>query len=81
MLILISIHFYIKFGTSNVIQHLIRISDTSKDTKERLEKIGQHNLRPGGYSNLVTLIVSIKNLIMHPNNKLKIILVLMRNNM
>ena len=54
MLALIIINFYIEFGTSNVIQHLIRLSDTSKDTKARLGKIGQHKLGLGGYSNLAT---------------------------
>ena len=69
MVSLIIINFYIEFGTStNVIQHLIRLLDTSKATKERLEKIGQNKLRPGGYSNLVAQIVSIENLILHPNN-------------
>ena len=47
------INFYIEFGTYKVIQHLIRLSDTSKDTKARLDKIGQHKLGPGGYLNLV----------------------------
>ena len=73
MLTLIIINFYIKFGTSNVIQHLLRLSDTSKDTKARLKKIGQHKLGPGAYSNLAAQIVSIKKSIMHPNNKLQII--------
>ena len=77
----IIINIYIKFGTSNVIQHLIRMSDTSKATKERLEKIGQHKLGPSGYSNLAAQFVSIKNPIMHPNNILQIILVLMRHKM
>ena len=55
MVSLIIIIFYIEIGTStNVTQDLIRLSDTSKATKERLEKIGQHKLRPGGYSNLAT---------------------------
>ena len=50
---LIIISFYIKFGTStNIFKHLIRILDTSKSTKERIEKIGQHKLGHGGYSNL-----------------------------
>ena len=63
-------YFYIEFGTStNVIQHLIRLSDTSNATKLGLEKIGQHKLGPGGYSNLVARFVSIENLILHPNNK------------
>ena len=81
MVSLIIINFYIKFGTSNVIQHLIRISDTSKDTKERLEKNGQHKLRPGRYSNLETQIVSVENPIMHPIIKLKTIFVLMQRKM
>ena len=72
MLTLIIINFYIKFVTSNVFQSLHRLSDTSKATKERLEKFGQHKLGPGGYSNLVARIVSIEKPIMHPNNKLQI---------
>ena len=70
MLTLIIIIFYIKFGTYNVIQHFLRLSDTSKATKERVEKIGKHKLGPGGYLNLAAQIVSIEKLIMHPNNKL-----------
>ena len=51
---------YINFGTStNVFKKLIRISDTSKATKERIEKIGQHKLGPSGYSNLAARYVSI----------------------
>ena len=74
MVTLIIINFYIKFGTStNVIQNMIRLSDTSNATKARLENIGQHKLGPGGYLNLAARIVSIENLIMHPDNKLKII--------
>ena len=66
MVSLIIINFYIEFETStNIIQHLIRLSDTLKYTKARLEKIGQHKLGLGGYSNLEARIVSIKNLIMH----------------
>ena len=69
MVSLIIINFYIEFGTStNVIQHFIKLSHTSKATKARLEKIGQHKLGPGGYSNLEAQIVIIKNLILHPNN-------------
>ena len=53
MVSLIIFNFYIEFGTStNIIQHLIRLLNTSKDTEEILEKIGQHKLGPGGYSNL-----------------------------
>ena len=60
MVSLIIISFYIKFRTStNIIQHLIRLSDTYKETKERMEKIGQHKLGPGGYSNLVAQYISI----------------------
>ena len=70
------INLYIKFGTSNLFQHFDRFSDTSKDTKERKEKIGHHKLGIGGYSNLEAQIVSIKKLIMHPNNKLQIIFIL-----
>ena len=56
----IIISFYIKFGTStNVFKNLIRLSDTSKATKARIEKIGQHKLGPGGYSNLAARYVSI----------------------
>ena len=76
---LIIINLYIKFGTSNVFQHFHRIFDTSKVTKTREVKTSQHKLRPGGYSTLAERIVSIKKLIMHPNIKLKIIFVLMRN--
>ena len=54
MITLINSDFYIEFGTSNVFQHFLRSLDTSKATKERLEKIGQHNLGYGGYSNLAT---------------------------
>ena len=68
MVILIMITFYIKFGTStNVIQHLIRMLDTSNDTKARLDKIGQHKLGPGGYLNLAAQFVSIENPKLHPN--------------
>ena len=81
MLTLIIINFYIEFETSNVIQHLLSLSDTSKDTKEIMEKICQHKLELGGYSNLVARIVSIKNPIMHPNIKLKIIFILMQHKM
>ena len=60
MVNLIIINFYIKFGTSNnIIQHLIRLSNTSNVTKEILDKIGQHKLGPSGYLNLATRIVSI----------------------
>ena len=80
MVILIIINFFIKFGTlTNVIQHLIRLSDTSKATKARLEKIGQNKLGPGGYSNLAARIVSIENLILHPNN-IRFILEKCKNN-
>ena len=66
---LLCVSFYIKFGTlTNIIQHLIRLSDTSKATKERVEKIGQQKLGPGGYSNLEARYVSIKNPKLHPNN-------------
>ena len=69
MVSLIIISFYIEFGTStNVIQHLIRLSDTSKATKERIEKFGQHKLGPSGSSNLEARYVSIENPILHPNN-------------
>ena len=54
MVTLIIINFYIEFGTYNVIQYLIRMSDTSKATKERLKKKGHHKLGPGGYSYLAT---------------------------
>ena len=52
MATLIIINFYIEFGTSNVIQHLIILSDTSKATNDRQEKIGQHKIDPSGYFNL-----------------------------
>ena len=69
MVSLIIINFYIEFGTStNVIQHLIRLLDTSKATKVRIEKIGQHKLGPSGYSNLGAQYVSIENHKLHPNN-------------
>ena len=69
MVSLIIINFYIEFGTSNnIIQYLIRFSDTSKATKARMEKIGQHKLGPSGYSNLVARYVSIENPKLHPNN-------------
>ena len=74
---LIITSFYIKFGTlSNVFQHLIRLSDTSKATKERMEKNGQHKLGPGGYLNLAARYVSIKNQKPHTNIIQKIIFVL-----
>ena len=62
---LIIINLYIKFGTSNIFQHFHRFSNTSNATKTRHEKIGQHKLGPGGYSNLVARIVSFENPIMH----------------
>ena len=49
MVILIIIIFYIEFGTCNIIQHLISLSDTSKATKERMDKIVQHKLGTGGF--------------------------------
>ena len=70
---IIIINLCIKFGTSNVFQHFHRLFDTSKATKARQEKIGQHKLGPSGYLNLEARIVSIEKPIMHPNNKLKII--------
>ena len=81
MLTLIIVVLFIKFGTSNVIQRLLRLSNTLKDTKAILKKIGQHKLGHGGYSNLAARIVSIENPIMHPNIKLKIIFILMRHKM
>ena len=77
----IIINFKIKFETFNIFQHFHRLSDTSKATKERQEKIGQQKLGPGGYSNLVARIISIKKPILHPNNKLKIIFVLLHHKM
>ena len=71
---LIIISLYIKFGTSNVFQHFHRLSDTSK---EREQKIGRHKLGPGGYSNLAAQLVSIEKPIMLPNNKLKIVFILL----
>ena len=60
VVILIITSFYINFGTStNVFKNLIRLADTSKTTKARIEKICQHKLRPGGYSNLEAQYVSI----------------------
>jgi hypothetical protein len=70
---LIILDFYIELGTSNVFQHLHRLPDTSKATKARLEKIGQHKLGLGGYSNLVARFVSFEKPTMNTNNKLKII--------
>ena len=81
MLTLIIINFYIEFGKSNVIQHFLRLTDISKAIKAKLEKIGQHKLGPGVYSNLSARIVSIENPIMHPNNNLRIIFVLMQRKM
>ena len=82
MVILVIINFYIEFGTStNVIQHLIRLSDASKTTKARLEKICQQELGPGVYLNLVARFVSIENPILQPNNIYKIIFVLFRRKM
>ena len=54
MVSLIIINFYMEFRTSNVIRQLIRLPDTSKATKERMDKIGQHKLGRGVYSNLST---------------------------
>ena len=60
MVSLIITSFYINFGTStNVFKNLISLSDTSKATKERIEKIGHYKLGPSGYSNLVARYVSI----------------------
>ena len=57
---LIITSFYINFGTStNVFKNLIRLSHTSKATKARIQKIGQHKLGPGGYSNLAARYVNI----------------------
>ena len=64
----IIINFYIEFKTYNVIQHSLKPSNTSKATKARLDKIGQHKLGPSGYSNLAARFVSIENPILHPNN-------------
>jgi hypothetical protein len=50
-----------KFATSNVFQTFHRLTNTSKETKDGLEKHGQHKLEPGGYLNLVAQIVSINN--------------------
>ena len=77
MLTLIIINFYIEFVTYNVFQQLLKLSDTSKATKDRLEIIGQHKIGPCGYSNLVARIVSIEKVIMNPNNKLQIIFILL----
>ena len=63
MVSLIITSFYINFGTStNVFRNLIRLSDTYNATKERNEKISQHKLGPGGYSNLAARYVSIAKL-------------------
>ena len=57
---LIITSFYIKFGTStNIFQHLIRLSNTSKATKARIAKIVQHRFGSGGYLNLAARYVSI----------------------
>ena len=67
---IIIIIIYIEFGTlTNVIQHLVRMSDTSNATKARLDKIGQQKLGPDGYSKFSARFVSIENPILHPNNK------------
>ena len=50
-----------KFATFNIFKTVHRLPDTSKATKARLEKHGQHKLGLGGYSNLVARIVSINN--------------------
>ena len=74
---MIIINLYIKFETSIVFQHFHRLSDTSKATKERQEKIGQHKFGHGGYLNLAARIVTIEKPIMHQNNKLQIIFILL----
>ena len=74
---LIIINLYIKFGSSKVFQHFHRLSDTSKATKERQQNFGQQKLGLDGYLNSVARIVSIKKPIIHPNNKLQIILILL----
>ena len=56
---LIIINLYMKFGTSNLFQYFHRLSDASKATKARQQKVGQHKLGPSGYLNLATRIVSI----------------------
>ena len=65
----IIINFYIKFETCNIFQPFHRISHTSKATKAKQEKSGQHKLAPTGYSNLVAQIVSIKKPILHLEKK------------
>ena len=52
-LIIIIIIIYIKFETSNIFQPFHRMLDTSKATKARQEKNGQHKHGLSGYSNLV----------------------------
>ena len=69
------INLYIR--TFNLFQHFHRLFDTSKAIKARQEKIGQHKLGHGGYSNLVAQIISIEKQIMLPNNKLQIIFILL----
>ena len=51
MITLIIINFYNDIRTFNIIQHRIRLSNTSNATKERLDKIGKHKIGSGGYSN------------------------------
>ena len=78
---LIIINLYIKFESSNVFEHFHKLSGTSKATKARQEKIGQHKLGSGGYLNFAARIVSIEKPIMHQNNKLQIIFILLHRKM
>ena len=74
---LIIINLYINFVSSNVFQRFHRLSDTSKATKERQQNLDQQKLGLDGYLNSVARIVSIKKPIIHPNNKLQIIFILL----
>jgi hypothetical protein len=44
----------------NILETFCRLPDTSKETKERLDKHGQHKLGQGGYLRLKSRIVSTK---------------------
>ena len=52
--------------------------DTSKATKARQGKFGQHKLGLGGYSNLEARIVSIKKPILHPEKNCNLFFILLK---
>jgi len=56
----------------NILETFRRLLETSKETKERLDKHGQHKLGQGGYLRLKDRIVSIKYFIhiIHINMKI-----------